>query len=180
MKRTVNVRKQKQRLTALGKTAMFPTWQVAVWQVHMPGQATVQALSFTVEVWVQPQPSPCGICGGQSGKKTRFVYELFSFTQPETFHPSSIFIHSSTMSAVQSQQSTMRPNTHKRVHIFANGRPHYHVTGTYVVNSILTGVYGSYCPQSKLGAFCSSDKRPTKKHNQYIKSCTTYNCYLYN
>ena len=70
MKRTVSVQKQEQRLTVLGKTAMFPTWQVLVQYVHMPGHAKVQAVSFTVEVWVQPQASPCGICGGQSGKKT--------------------------------------------------------------------------------------------------------------
>ena len=70
MKRTVSVQKQEWRLTALDETEMLPTRQVAVWCVHMRGHAMVQAVGFSVELWVQPQATPCGICGGQSGKKT--------------------------------------------------------------------------------------------------------------
>jgi len=66
----VSVQKQKQRLTALGQFGMFPIWQVVVWCGDMQGHAMAQAISLTVEVWVQPQASPCGICGGQSDKKT--------------------------------------------------------------------------------------------------------------
>jgi hypothetical protein len=53
----------------------------------------VQAVSrrpLTAEARCRSGPSPCGICGGQSGTGTGFFSEYFSFSLSISFHRCSI------------------------------------------------------------------------------------------